>query len=214
MDTFFNLSSLTLIFISILISFYGIFIWKYSLPKYKILIVFFIYLTTNSILTTILSRYGIYTIIYINLYSILEYFLLGYFILLTIKDVKNFKVIRIVYVFFLGTLIFSFLKDSNITTQFNSYIASMDMLILMGLSLVLFYKILNELEYKTIYNNPLFWIASGILIYTSGNLFTFILESSLREERLIYYIVVNFNLYIITLFLGIGFWKIKQTSNK
>ena len=60
---------------------------------------------------------------------------------------------------------------------------AVDGLVLIIVSIVFFYKLLNELKVVNIHRLPILWIAFGTLFYYSGNLFVFLAANYLVHDH-------------------------------
>ncbi len=62
---------------------------------------------------------------------------------------------------------------------YNSFSNTLESFILIYLCLRYYHKLIDELPTQSIYKNPLFWIATAILIYYSSNFFLFVVNNYL-----------------------------------
>lgn len=61
--------------------------------------------------------------------------------------------------------------------------SAVDGLILIGISITIFYKLLSELKVMHIHRLPILWIAFATLFYYSGSLFVFLSSNYLEGDR-------------------------------
>jgi hypothetical protein len=91
---------------------------------------------------------------------------------------------------------------------------AVDGLILMIISIMFFYKLLNELKVVEIHRLPMLWIAFGTLLYYSANLFVFLashyLEKDIETYRWFWAQHAIFNISKNILF-AVGLWQSYRT---
>ncbi len=94
---------------------------------------------------------------------------------------------------------------------FNSTISTLACLLISTWVFVYFYQILQQLQYQTLFQVPMFWISIGCSFYFSGNLFLFLYGEIILNEKskmlyanlwIIYYIL----LFIFRILLAVGLW--------
>jgi hypothetical protein len=118
--------------------------------------------------------------------------------LLHIYTVLEFNLIALFYVVFFGhfyprslmlSLMFAFTLLAILNslfvqpiTSFNTYARALESILIIGLTLLCFYKILIELVTKRLDKHPVFWINTGFLLYFAGNLFLFVLSNALLKN--------------------------------
>jgi hypothetical protein len=91
------------------------------------------------------------------------------------------NIFKIIYAFVALFYLFSlfFLDKTTISLVGSNAI---DGLILIIVSILFFYKLLNELKIVNVHRLPILWIAFGTLFYYSGNLFVFLAASYLEQD--------------------------------
>ena len=82
-------------------------------------------------------------------------------------------------------------------------------------SISYFYKLLKEVNYESLQNNPMFWINAGILIYFSSTLILFVLGNRLIPESLrvigvAWSLHALFNIFL-NMFYALALWVKPQT---
>ncbi len=94
---------------------------------------------------------------------------------------------------------------------FNSTISTVACLLVSTWVFAYFYQILQQLQYQTLFQVPMFWISVGCSFYFSGNLFLFLYGEIILNEKskmlyanlwLIYYTL----LFIFRILLAVGLW--------
>jgi hypothetical protein len=93
----------------------------------------------------------------------------------------------------------------------NAYVRTLESLLVIGLALLCFYKILTELLTKRLEKDPVFWINTGFLLYFAGNLFLFILSNALLKQPHQQLSFMAWGLHalfmaLMHVFIGIGLW--------
>jgi hypothetical protein len=105
----------------------------------------------------------------------------------------------------LSTIFLQKLSDSN------AYVRGLESLLVIGLALLCFYKILTELLTKRLERDPVFWINTGFLLYFAGNLFLFLLSNALLKQpnQQLSFMAWGLHALLMALmhvFIGIGLW--------
>ena len=96
--------------------------------------------------------------------------------------------------------------------QFNTWQRFAESLLVLGLVLLYFYKVIRELVIVHLEREPMFWVSMGLLIYFAGNVFIFIsgnyvlqrseaLSTRLWDIHALFYIVLN-SLYALALWIA------------
>ncbi|NEU68155.1 hypothetical protein GK091_14785 [Spirosoma agri] len=67
-------------------------------------------------------------------------------------------------------------------TVFNTYPRGLESLMVIGLAILCFYKMLTELDIKHPETYPIFWINTGFLLYFAGSLILFLLANITIEQ--------------------------------
>lgn len=94
---------------------------------------------------------------------------------------------------------------------YNTYARSLESLLIIGLSLICFYKMLMVLDTQRPTQHPIFWINTGFLFYFAGSLFFFILSNALLKEPNQSLSFMSWGLHALLMVLmhiliGIGLW--------
>lgn len=146
-----------------------------------------------------------------NVLSIFEYSCFSYYFYTVINNVrlKQFiKIVGILGLFFILFITFNRIEKINIIDTLSS---SVGIIILILFVLINFYVILYTDQTNNLLAYPIFWIASGVLIYFSGfffvNLFSDLyLFHKINLSNFWYYSVYYILLIIFRIFLAIGLW--------
>lgn len=97
--------------------------------------------------------------------------------------------------------------------QFNAIGSSLEALMIIFLSLRLFYQFFSEEEEIFLDKSPVFWINIAFLVYFSGALFSFILSTDIlsqsRDRFYTSWALNNISNFLKNLLLAVGFWRIK-----
>jgi hypothetical protein len=147
--------------------------WKKAWFDFKPLCLILILSLTSDLLSLILIRASLNSYVVGNLFLIAQFSLL---VVIFRRELPNQRTINII----LGLLvIFSLLNYSFIQgpTVFNSVSNVIASLVLIGLSLFYFYRLLNDLPIVHIQHLPMLWISFGILTYYAGNFFLFLINN-------------------------------------
>jgi len=104
-----------------------------------------------------------------HIVPVIEFALLVCFFRVTLSE----KAIKILIISFTILSILNVLFVENLN-EFNTLARAIEALILIIISLMYFYTLLQDLSEQYIERSPLFWIATSILIYFSGSFFIFI----------------------------------------
>ncbi|MBC8155583.1 MAG: hypothetical protein H7Z72_22070, partial [Bacteroidetes bacterium] len=96
-------------------------------------------------------------------------------------------------------------------TGYNSYARSLEGVLIIGLALLCYQKMLVELTTKRLDKSPVFWINTGFLLYFAGNLFFFILGNALIKEPRQSLSFMTWGLHSLLMalmhsFIGVGLW--------
>lgn len=87
-------------------------------------------------------------------------------------------------------------------------------LVLIIVSIQLFYEMLNEMKVEYIHRQPILWIALGVLFYYSGNLFVFIAQSYLLHKTAVFgsmWMLHNILNFIKNIFFAVALWQSYRT---
>ena len=194
------------------------------------------FLLVSVIVTLIRWRYLVGPLLFVKLFVLLAalgevtseltnsssnmYLLHGYTIL-------EFNVIALFYVRFFGhfyprwlvpglMIVFTGLAVANSIwlqplSGFNTNARGLGAVLVIGFTVLCFYKMLAELATKRLSLNPVFWINLGFLIYFAGNLFFLFLSNALLTQTNRSLIFMVFGLYALLMvlmhfLLSIGIW--------
>lgn len=184
---------------------------RYKYLKNELIIIwYFILLGT---FFEILSRSLIYfkvqnTLPALHLYTILEFIVIGLFYRKFFGTFFNQKSITFIIIGFTVLAIINGIFIQGIF-NFNTYASGLESIIIIGLALLCFYKMLIELDTRDPTKQPIFWINSGFLFYFAGNLFIYILSNLIKGDNHLLSLAWGmhaFLMLLLHLFLGIGLW--------
>ncbi len=198
---------------SIIIIVIGIINYK-TLVQFNALRVLF-YLVIISVISDIASTYmqanGIHNIWLFNVYNIIEYSLFAVFYLTLFNVNKSWKLaIGIFYIVAFGIMIIATATQS-FQLHLNSASMGLKSIILICSAVFYFKDMLSKLEYETPWENPFFWINSGILLFFSGGFFIFIFSDYRDTTRMINLWDIHNIIHIIyNILIIIGFWKARK----
>lgn len=180
-----------------------LFAWK-KLNRYQRVIVIFICLSFSA---DLFAKYVIHgrNYLFLHFYGILEALLLMYFYSLVIdKDKRVIGILAVIYTLFY--LFNSLYWEWNV---FNTYARSLECLIMISLSIVLFYQFYNREEDIFIDRLPLFWMNIAILTYFSGAFFSFILSKEILSGPMPW-LLHNASNMLKNILFAIGLWKVRD----
>jgi len=96
-------------------------------------------------------------------------------------------------------------------TVFNTYARGLESLMVIGLAILCFYKMLTELDIKHPETYPVFWINTGFLLYFAGSLILFVLANIAIEQPNQSLSLMSWGLHsclfvLMHLAIGLGLW--------
>ncbi len=188
----------------------GIVVIKKLDKKLLILFVFVcVAFFTESVLSILMASGIKNTLAGLHIYAPIEFLLFSLMYLFYFRSYGKFKWIRVIIIVF---LIFSvinplFLQDlyefSN-TRAFSSFLLTF-------FAILYFYNVLFEIDISELWNEPMIWVNTAVLLYFAGNfffflLFSFILDYSREFSKItvVYFTVLNSIFYTL---IAIGFYK-------
>lgn len=187
-----------------------------ALIRYKFLkneLIYIWYFILMGIFFEILSRSLLYlkvpnTLPGLHLYTTLEFLLIGLFYQKYFGDFFNKNLMTYLIV---GFVIFAIINAFFIQGiyNFNTNASGLEGIIVIGLSLLCFYKMLMELDTRNPTKQPIFWINSGFLFYFAGNLFIYFLSNYIKGDNHLLSLAWGmhaFLMLILHIFIGIGLW--------
>jgi hypothetical protein len=143
-------------------------------------------------------------------YMFFQFTLLLYIFSLQFERKAVLKVAYVsVVVFYLTSLVI--LKSYSVSTSIFDAITS---LVIITLSIIFFYKLLNELKVVNIHRLPILWISFAALFYYSGNLFIFLSRTYLESVPDSYKVIwTAHNILNITknILFAIALWQSYRT---
>ncbi len=198
--------------VSILIPFFiGIYRYRQFNKNLRFVFYFVIFGTITEIVTRIIIYSGATnTLPVTHIYLMIEFLILGLFYTHVLQDIIRKRVmLGIIILFEIYCLINTLFLQSIF--EYPSIPQSVSKLLLVGFSILFFYKTMIETSVPNLWKEPLIFINIAILVYYSGNLFysllfNLILEYSREFSKITQYYFAG----LMTLFyilIAIGFWK-------
>lgn len=144
-----------------------------------------------------------------------SFVLLSLFYKVVLKDFINrkwFNVLIIIY------LLFFFINIAFIQSiyEYPNLTYSVFALIIILFSLIVFFKTMIDSKITHLFNEPIFWINTAIILSFTGNLFLFLMfndlleySSSLLKKIYTFFHLLNGVYYSL---IAIGFWKAKKAE--
>ncbi len=171
-----------------------------------------------SALSTITAK--IFAVLYHNNIIVNQIYTVGEFLFLAGFFYFQFQSIFIKRIIIAMTLLFTIFSICLIVVfigvvRYDDYAPSVESLLLIFLSIVLFNKNNDSLSNTAAWHkNPLNWFNTGILLYFSGSLFIFLLINYVANPySLLFRVVWNIQLtflLMLSLLFAVGFCKIKK----
>lgn len=184
---------------------------KYLKQELQFILYFIILGIFFEILSRTISYYDrkLNTLPTLHLYTILEFIIIGLFYQ---SFFGNFFSKKLLPTIIIGFVIFALINAFFIQklSNFNTYASGLESIIMIGLSLLCFYKMLIELDTRSPTKQPVFWINSGFLFYFAGNLFIFSLSNFIKSDNhllLLGWGMHAFLMAVLHIFIGIGLWQ-------
>ncbi len=146
----------------------------------------------------------------LHVYTVLEFACLVWFYRLVQRGfIKNKVFIGLAISFpVLAVLNALFLQDIY---HFNTYVRSLESLLIITLALLWYYRALAELKIPRLQDDPVFWVNTGLLLYFSGNVLLFAFSNYILSfhRSLNLYIWAFHGLFgtLLYLFITVGLWK-------
>ena len=144
----------------------------------------------------------VYTILEFNVIALFYFTFFGYFYSRSLVPVL------MIGFTLLSALNSAFLQPLN---RYNTYARGLEAILIIGLTVLCFYKMLTELSTKRLDKHPVFWINTGFLLYFAGSLFFLILSNALLDKSDRTLILTIFGLHALLmvtmhLLIGVGLW--------
>ncbi len=202
MNSAYNITLVICLFISI-----TIFIFSKAQPHIKAFAILMLVTTT----VELGNYYTIFPEIHqsnhwtYNIWSIFEFYFFSYFFYHTLKDSVSRNLIKIFVFVYPIILIISFLTIQK-WYIFHTYTFILESLYLIILCLLFFRELYTADEFKKLSTLPEFWIVTGLLIFTTGQLPYMLLLNYLNSNYIMassffsLYILVTLNIVMYTMF--------------
>ncbi len=144
----------------------------------------------------------VYTILEFNIIALFYFTFFGYFYPRSLVSglMVGFTILAILNSLFLQPL-----------SGYNTYARGLEAVLIIGLAVLCYYKMLTELSTKRLDKNPIFWINTGFLLYFAGSLFFLILSNALlvKSDRTLILTVFGLHamlMVLMHLLIGVGLW--------
>ncbi len=205
--------------VSILIPFFiGIFKYRQFGKDLRFIFYFVVFGTITEIVTRIIIFFGATnTLPVTHFYLMIEFLVLGLFYRDVLWNILPKRIMLIIIVLFeVYCLINTFFLQS--VFEYPSVVQAVSKLLLVGFSILFFYKVMIETSVPNLWKEPLIYINIAILVYYSGNLFysllfNLILEYSREFSKItVYYFAGLMTLFYIL--IAVGFWEAGKSPIK
>jgi hypothetical protein len=185
-----------------------LFCWKKKLSRYQIVIILFITFSfTSDLYCTFLHRWIFGHSVntpFLHAYGLIEALILIYFYSLILKPINKW-LLPVAIIFSLAYLLDSFYLEYG---GFNAYGRSLECVLIITFSLMLFFEFYNNEVDIFIDRSPLFWINVALITYFSGALFSFLLSKKILSGPLPW-VPHNISNILKNIILGVAVWRIK-----
>lgn len=115
--------------------------------------------------------------------TLAEFGLLAWMYRLALRPSVVSRLLPAIIAVFAVASLFSYANPPSLV-QFNSVQRFAESLLVIGLVLLYFYKIIRELVIIHLEREPMFWVSVGLLLYFSGNVFIFVSSNyALRHSK-------------------------------
>ncbi|MFK7785752.1 MAG: hypothetical protein AB8B56_11585 [Crocinitomicaceae bacterium] len=178
----------------------------------RLIVVLLMFALVSQVVATVLWWNRINNLFISHYFTIVEgYLLMSYFAhYLSSKGSKWITGLKCVFVIFsLSQVFFSF---PNL--GMNAASKGLESILLIGISLALWRKIMKEYTTENLLSKPVFWINSAVLIYFSASMLLFIFsESILTGKHSARILLWGMHLFFMTIYyvlIGIGLWRITR----
>lgn len=136
-------------------------------------------------------------------------FLGYYYYCLSLNSVYK-KVISVINILAISIILWSHFTTGRDYNRIDSFAHSISNISLIGVSLLFFYQLLNNLDVKNLFSYSYFWINVAILIYFSGVFFVDIFAEFItfnKDESITqFWNTKDYLLFFHHIFLAIGLW--------
>lgn len=129
----------------------------------------------SDVLQITMALLGIHNLVVGNTYMLIQFTILLYMLSLQFERKRSYTIIYVSLVILYAFGLILSRNDMDIISPLNA-VASLALIIV---SILFFYKLINELRVENIHRQPIVWIAFATLFYYSGTLFIFLTFSYL-----------------------------------
>jgi len=186
----------------------GLYCFRSLTKSLKIIFIFTAFAFLTEISVSIAIAAGFQTTPALHFYIIIEFLLWALFYSILLHPFIHKKILTAIIILFEAYVIINLLFIQNLSTMPN-FVRSMEGLLLVLFSILLFSKFMVENKHREIQKEPIIWINTAVLIYFSGNfffniLFNLILENSREFSRITSYYFSGLN-GLFYLLIAFGF---------
>lgn len=203
---FINISILLTVTLSLIVA---VFSFPQLTNTLKILSLLTIFTLINDLILYYTSSHGIRNIWLVNLFTILEFASLSLIYCFVLKETKFIQSLATALIIALFAIVYITINQS-FYLHLNSAAMAIESILMIILSVICFYQMLNKMEYENPLSNPLFWFNAAVLIYFSGGFFFFIFSQSKAPFNIWY--IHNLIRLIYTTLILITFWKARKVQ--
>ena len=145
----------------------------------------------------------------INVYAAVELLLLLLVYKTVFTHLKSDILFNILIIFSLVLWVLDWLLNDGVNKILSVTFVYKSFLMLM-FSMYYYYVLIRDLETESIYDNPMFWFNTGVLVYFSGNLFVFSFSNFIVNLQSISIWQIHNGLHLFYLLgFAFAFWKSK-----
>jgi hypothetical protein len=187
--------------------------FKFLNPGLRIIFAFVLISIMSDFIAIVISLSGNIPSLWLNIYTIPESIIFGLFYYWLFKNSGNGQLKLIISTLVIGIIaIIILIFTEPLTPLLNTLSLRLEATIFIFISVGYFYEMLNKMEFDNPFNNPIFWMNAGVLIYFSGSFFSFMFSAvQYPQFGLGIWIVHNAVRTIFAIFILIGFWKVRKT---
>lgn len=200
-----------LISISLTIWILGLGFYRYSFlgREHKILLALLLASLISDVVSSIMGLKAISNLHIINVYAAVELLLLLLVYKTVFTHLKSDILFNILIIFSLVLWVLDWLLNDGVNKILSVTFVYKSFLMLM-FSMYYYYVLIRDLETESIYDNPMFWFNTGVLVYFSGNLFVFSFSNFIVNLQSISIWQIHNGLHLFYLLgFAFAFWKSK-----
>jgi hypothetical protein len=179
----------------------------------RIVFAFLLLSIISDLISTAIYLSGNIPSLWLNIYTIPESIIFGVFYYWLFKNSRSNQLLLVATALVIGiSAIIILIFIEPLTPLLNTMSLGLEATIFIFVSVGYFYVMLNKMEFDNPFNNPIFWMNAGVLIYFSGSFFSFMFSAvKYPQLGLGIWVIHNAVHIIFVLFILIGFWKVRKT---